>query len=87
MREVPITLQIKRASDLAACGDDGLLALSELASLAEEQIMSNYQPPPQYSSCSLVSLEHTSCETLGENGINQQLQIICIAVSNSRLTV
>ena len=65
MREVPITLQIKGAAGLTACGDNGLLALPQLASEAEEQIMNNYQPPLLYSDCNIVSLEHTSCETLG----------------------
>lgn len=65
MREVPITLQIRGASGLAVCSEDGLLALPQLASRVEEQIMSNYQPPPLYSDCEIVSLEHTSCEMLG----------------------
>ena len=69
MREVPITLQIKRASDLSACNDDGLLAIPELASFAEEQIVGQYQPPFQSFNCSLVNLEHTSCETLGKKMI------------------
>jgi hypothetical protein len=65
MREVPITLQIRGASGLAVCGEDGLLALPQLASQVEERIMSNYEPPPLYSDCDIASLEHTSCETLG----------------------
>ena len=65
MREVPITLQIRGAADLPACGDNGLLALPLLASEVEKQILSNYQPPPLFSDCNIVSLEHTSCETLG----------------------
>lgn len=66
MREVPITIQIRRTSGLAVCSEDGLLALPQLAARVEEQIMNNYQPPPLYSDCEIVSLEHTSCETLGK---------------------
>ena len=65
MREVPITLQIRGASGFAACDDNGLLSLPQLASEAKEQILSNYQPPLLYSDCDIVSLEHTSCEKLG----------------------
>ena len=73
MREVPILVQIKNAADFPACGDDGLLALPELASQAEEEIMSNYQPPL---TCSLVSVVRTSCEALGK--ANSLLLIVII---------
>lgn len=85
MREVPITLQIKRASGLAACSEDGLLALPQLASEAEEQIISKYRPSPQYSSCKLVSLEHTSCESLGKIQLATSVDIAC--ARNDRYTI
>ena len=74
MREVPVTVQIKKApADLSACSDDGLLAIPELEAIAEEQIINRYQ---QASGCRLVSLNHTSCKTKGENVYDCLLQMM-----------
>ena len=65
MREVPVTLQIKNVSAdfrTSVCKDE-LLVISELADLAEQQIMNQYR---QMFDCELVSLRHRSCKTSGE---------------------
>ena len=63
MRGVNIILQIKGASHLSACNEEGKLAITELASMAEDQIVSNF--PSSLSDCSIINLEQTSCEAFG----------------------
>ena len=76
--EVPIILEIRHASDLSVCTDDGLLAISSLASYAEEQIISQYQPPFENFKCNLANLQLTSCETLGKKQLQNRILLECM---------